>query len=56
MHETGWTLNRTKLYKDLAKIESDYRQATRFGGKYSRTTAEMLMDMLEEEGALKELF
>lgn len=54
-HKTDWTLNRTALYRELAAIESAVRDEARISGKYSRTTAEMIMDMLDDEPALRGL-
>lgn len=54
-HKTDWTVNRSKLYLDLAAVEADVRRTSGFRGRYSLTTAEMLMDMLGEEPELQAL-
>jgi Fe-S-cluster containining protein len=52
---TDWTVDRTKEYAELAKIEGEIRKRTLRGGRYRKTTAEMLMDMWAEETYLREL-
>lgn len=54
-NKVDWTVNRTKVYRDLASIESGVRRTSGFSGRYARTTAEMLMDMVAQEPELREL-
>jgi Fe-S-cluster containining protein len=54
-HKTDWTVNRSKLYTGLAAMEADVRRTSGFRGRYSLTTAEMLMDMVGEERELRAL-
>jgi len=54
-HKTDWTVNRSKLYTGLAAIEAEVRRTSGFRGRYSLTTAEMLMEMLREEPELQAL-
>lgn len=53
--KADWSVNRTPHYSALARIEGELRKGTLMHGGYSRTTAEMLMDMLAEDEALQAL-
>lgn len=55
MHKTDWTVNRSRLYTDLAAVEADVRRASGFRGRYALTTAEMITNMLAEEPELQAL-
>jgi Fe-S-cluster containining protein len=46
LHEAGKRLDRTAVYTELAMIEKDLRAKHGLKGKFRKTTAEMLMDML----------
>jgi Fe-S-cluster containining protein len=45
-------VDRTPFYTELAHIERDLRVALKRRGRYRRTTAEMLLDMMAEEQSL----
>jgi Fe-S-cluster containining protein len=48
-------LDRTFAYTELAHLEKDLRLETNFRQRLKKTTAEMLMDMLEEDPFLQDL-
>lgn len=50
-----WTVDRTKAYAALAKVEADIRRRTLIRERVKLTTAEMLMDMLERDPELQTL-
>jgi len=49
----GGFVDRTILYTSLAAIERDIRERTLFRGRYRKTTAEMLLDMLAGDERLQ---
>lgn len=53
--KVDWTVNRTPHYSALARIESELRKGTLARGKYAKTTAQMIMDMLAEDEDLQAL-
>jgi Fe-S-cluster containining protein len=53
--EPDWTVDRTKGYTALARIEGEIRKRTMNGQRVNMTTAEMLMQMLFEDPELQEL-
>lgn len=53
--KADFLVDRTALYTALAEVEKEIRARTLFRGRYSKTTAEMLLDMLDEEPSLQEI-
>jgi Fe-S-cluster containining protein len=54
-HKADWTVDRTRLYTTLAKLEGELRRQTFQRSRYRRTTAEMFMDMWASEPYFREL-
>lgn len=50
---TDWSVNRTQAYTVLARIEQQERARRHFGGKYARTTAEMIVEMADTSEELR---
>jgi Fe-S-cluster containining protein len=49
-----WTVNRTPHYTALARIERDIRARSGFSGSYARTTAEMIVEIINSDKDLLE--
>jgi|Deesub1362A_J573_1020465.scaffolds.fasta_scaffold00045_130 Fe-S-cluster containining protein len=47
LHKAAVRLDRTVAYTELAQLEKELRAELGFKGRYKKTTAEMLMDMVE---------
>jgi Fe-S-cluster containining protein len=53
--KVDWTVDRTKAYAGLAKVEAEIRRRTLIRDRVKLTTAEMLIDLLERDPELQKI-